>query len=196
MSAIDFLRDVGKHFRVGTMLAKDIVARRLNSDEGISFTEFSYQMLQGMDFRELYRRHGCTLQTGGSDQWGNRAGVELIRKVRGRRRARPDDAADHQGRRHQVRQVRGRRHLARPRDDQPVRLLPVLAQPGDADVGNYLKVFTFRGREEIAELEREVAERPFAREAQKALAGDVTTLVHGAGRPRRHHGEPGPVRPR
>ena len=71
LSAIDFLRDVGKHFRLGTMLAKDTVARRLASDEGICFTEFSYQILQGMDFLELYRRHGCTLQTGGNDQWGN-----------------------------------------------------------------------------------------------------------------------------
>ena len=84
LSAIDFLRDVGKHYRLGTMLAKDTVARRLNSDAGISFTEFSYQILQGMDFLELYRRHGITLQTGGSDQWGNLlSGVELIRKAEG-----------------------------------------------------------------------------------------------------------------
>ena len=84
MSAIEFLRDVGKYFRMGTMLSKEIVARRLNSEEGISFTEFSYQVLQGMDFRELYRRHGITLQLGGNDQWGNLlAGVELIRKAEG-----------------------------------------------------------------------------------------------------------------
>lgn len=81
LSALDFLRDVGKHYRLGTMLAKDTVARRLASDEGISFTEFSYQILQGMDFLELNRRYGCTLQTGGNDQWGNLlSGVELIRK--------------------------------------------------------------------------------------------------------------------
>ena len=81
LSALDFLRDVGKHYRLGTMLAKDTVARRLNSSEGISFTEFSYQILQGMDFLELNRRHGVTLQTGGNDQWGNLlSGVELIRK--------------------------------------------------------------------------------------------------------------------
>ena len=84
LSAIDFLRDIGKHYRLGTMLAKDTVARRLNSDAGISFTEFSYQILQGMDYLELHRRHGITLQTGGSDQWGNLlSGVELIRKAEG-----------------------------------------------------------------------------------------------------------------
>ena len=84
LSAIDFLRDVGKHYRLGTMLAKETVARRLASEQGISFTEFSYQILQGMDFLELHRRYGCTLQTGGSDQWGNLlSGVELIRKVEG-----------------------------------------------------------------------------------------------------------------
>ncbi len=84
MSAIDFLRDVGKHYRLGTMLAKDTVARRLSSDEGISFTEFSYQILQGIDFHELYLRHGVTLQTGGNDQWGNLlSGVDLIRRTEG-----------------------------------------------------------------------------------------------------------------
>ena len=84
LSAIAFLRDIGKHYRLGTMLAKDTVARRLSSEQGISFTEFSYQILQGMDFLELYRRHGVTLQTGGNDQWGNLlSGVELVRKVEG-----------------------------------------------------------------------------------------------------------------
>ena len=84
MSAIDFLRDIGKHFRVNKMLAKDAVSARLNSDAGISYTEFSYQILQGMDFLELFRRHGCRLQTGGSDQWGNlTAGTDLIRRVTG-----------------------------------------------------------------------------------------------------------------
>ncbi|GAB3856854.1 tyrosine--tRNA ligase [Dactylosporangium cerinum] len=84
MSAIDFLRDVGKHFRVNKMLTKDAVSARLNSDAGISYTEFSYQILQGMDFLELFRRHGCRLQTGGSDQWGNlTAGTDLIRRVTG-----------------------------------------------------------------------------------------------------------------
>ena len=85
LSAIDFLRDIGKHFRVGTMLRKDAVASRLNSDEGISYTEFSYQILQGMDYLQLFRDYGCALQTGGSDQWGNlTSGTDLIRKVEGK----------------------------------------------------------------------------------------------------------------
>ena len=97
LSAIDFLRDIGKHFRVNQMLAKEAVAARLDSQEGISFTEFSYQLLQGMDYLELYRAHGCTLQTGGSDQWGNiTAGVDLVHKAEGARCTRCD-AADHQG---------------------------------------------------------------------------------------------------
>ena len=85
LSAIDFLREIGKHFRVGTMLRKDAVASRLSSDEGISYTEFSYQILQGMDYLQLFRDYGCVLQTGGSDQWGNlTSGTELIRKVEGK----------------------------------------------------------------------------------------------------------------
>ncbi len=89
LSAIDFLRDIGKHFRVNKMLAKESVSARLESEAGISYTEFSYQILQGMDFLELYRRHGCTLQTGGSDQWGNlTAGTDLIHRVDRRRGAR------------------------------------------------------------------------------------------------------------
>src|SRR5690625_6321437 len=84
LSALDFLRDIGKHYRVGTMIRKEIVASRLESDEGISYTEFSYQVLQGMDFMELYRRHNVTLQTGGSDQWGKlTSGTELVRTVEG-----------------------------------------------------------------------------------------------------------------
>jgi tyrosyl-tRNA synthetase len=180
MSAIDFLRDVGKHFRVGTMLAKDIVARRLHSDEGISYTEFSYQVLQGMDFRELYERHGCTLQLGGNDQWGNLlSGVELIRKT--------DGAAVHAMTSPLITKADGSKMGKS--EGGAVWLDPALTSPyafyqywlnqADADVVSYLKVFTFRNRDEIAALEQEVAQRPFAREAQRALAGDLTTLVHG-----------------
>ncbi|MEN5076167.1 tyrosine--tRNA ligase [Isoptericola cucumis] len=182
MSAIDLLRDVGRHFRVGTMLAKDIVARRLRSDEGLSFTEFSYQVLQGMDFRELYQRHGCTLQLGGNDQWGNLlSGVELIRKTEG--------AAVHAMTSPLITKADGSKMGKS--EGGAVWLDPELTSPyafyqfwlnqADADVVKYLKVFTFRTREEIAELEVQVAERPFAREAQRALAGDLTTLVHGQG---------------
>ena len=114
MSAIEFLRDVGKHFPVNRMLAREVVKARLET--GISFTEFSYQLLQSHDFFELHRRHGCTLQFGGSDQWGNiTAGVDYVRRRGAGPGARVHHAAGHQGRRHQVRQDRGRRGLARPR---------------------------------------------------------------------------------
>ncbi|MHB1065140.1 MAG: tyrosine--tRNA ligase [Georgenia sp.] len=181
LSAIDFLRGIGKHFRLGTMLAKDTVARRLASDDGISFTEFSYQILQGMDYLELYRRHGCVLETGGNDQWGNLlSGVELVRKVEG--------AAVHALTTPLITKADGTKFGKT--ESGTVWLDPELTTPyafyqfwlntADADVVHYLKVFTFRSREGLVELEQAVAERPQAREAQRALAEDVTTLVHGA----------------
>jgi tyrosyl-tRNA synthetase len=181
MSAIDFLRDVGKHYRLGTMLAKDTVARRLNSEQGISFTEFSYQILQGMDYLELHRRHGVTLQTGGSDQWGNLlSGVELIRKA--------DGEVVHALTTPLITKADGTKFGKT--ESGTVWLDPELTSPyafyqfwlnaDDADVVRYLKVFTFRSREEIDALEVSVAERPAAREAQRTLAHDVTALVHGA----------------
>jgi len=180
LSAIDFLRDIGKHYRLGTMLAKDTVARRLNSDAGISFTEFSYQILQGMDYLELYRRHGITLQTGGSDQWGNLlSGVELIRKAEG--------AAVHALTTPLITKADGTKFGKT--ESGTVWLDPELTTPyaffqfwlnaDDADVVRYLKVFSFRTRDEIDELAAAVAERPAAREAQRALAYEVTALVHG-----------------
>jgi len=180
LTAIDFLRDVGQHYRLGTMLAKDTVARRLASDEGISFTEFSYQILQGMDFLELYRRHGCTMQTGGNDQWGNLlSGVELVRKA--------DQAAVHALTTPLIAKADGTKFGKT--EGGAVWLAPDMMTPyafyqfwvntDDADVVGYLKTFTFRSPEEIAELETAVAERPAAREAQRVLAADVTTLVHG-----------------
>ena len=130
MPVLDFLRDIGKHFSVNRMLDRESVKARLEAG-GISYTEFSYQLLQAMDFLELYRRYGCTLQLGGSDQWGNLvAGVDLIRRVEGAIRSRPGHPADHQGGRDQVRQDRGRRDLGQPRPDVAVRVLPVLAQRG------------------------------------------------------------------
>ncbi|QHT55539.1 tyrosine--tRNA ligase [Cellulomonas sp. H30R-01] len=180
LSAIDFLRDVGKHFRLGTMLAKDTVARRLSSEQGISFTEFSYQILQGMDFLELHRRHGVTLQTGGSDQWGNLlSGVELIRKVEG--------TAVHALTTPLVTKADGTKFGKT--EAGTVWLDPELTTPyafyqfwlnaDDADVVKYLKIFTFRSHEQIEDLAEAVAQRPAAREAQRALAHDVTSLVHG-----------------
>lgn len=181
LSAIAFLRDVGKHYRLGTMLAKDTVARRLASDQGISFTEFSYQILQGMDFLELHRRHGVTLQTGGNDQWGNLlSGVELVRKVTG-------DAV-HALTTPLITKADGTKFGKT--ESGTVWLDAELTSPyafyqfwlntDDADVVNHLRVFTFRTREQIDELEEAVRTRPAGREAQRALAGDVTTLVHGA----------------
>ena len=127
LSTIDFLRDIGKHFPVNRMLARDVVRTRLEA--GITYTEFSYVLLQSMDYLNLHRDYGVTLQFGGSDQWGNlTAGVELIRRADGGPGARLRDPAGHPGRRHEVRQDRGRRALARPGDAVAVRLLPVLAQ--------------------------------------------------------------------
>ena len=182
LSAIDFLRDIGKHYRLGTMLAKDTVARRLNSDAGISFTEFSYQILQGMDYLELHRRHGITLQTGGSDQWGNLlSGVELIRKAEG--------VGVHALTTPLITKADGTKFGKT--ESGTVWLDPELTTPyaffqfwlntDDADVVRYLKVFSFRSREQIEELEAAVADRPAAREAQRALAYEVTSLVHGTG---------------
>ena len=181
LSAIELLRDVGRYFRLGTMLSKDTVARRLNSEEGLSFTEFSYQVLQGMDFLELYRRYGCTLQTGGSDQWGNlTSGTDLTRKAVG--------VSVHALATPLITKADGTKFGKT--ESGTVWLDPTLTSPyafyqfwlnqADADVIGYLKVFTFLGREEVAELERAVAEEPFKREAQRRLAWEVTSLVHGA----------------
>ncbi len=180
LTAIDFLREVGKHYRLGTMLAKDTVARRLASDEGISFTEFSYQILQGMDYLELHRRHGCTLQTGGNDQWGNLlSGVELIRKS--------EHAAVHALTTPLITKADGTKFgkseggaiWLDPEMMSPYAFYQFWLNVDDAEVVGYLKVFTFRTRDEIAALEEAVATRPQAREAQRALAYDVTSLVHG-----------------
>ena len=178
LSAIDFLRDLGKHFPVNKMLAREIVASRLES--GISFTEFSYVLLQSNDFRELQRRYGVTLQTGGSDQWGNlTAGVELLR--------RSDQAKVHALATPLITKADGTKFGKT--EGGAVWLDPELTSPyafhqfflnaEDAKVIEYLKVFTFRTPEEIAELEKATAEAPFKREAQKALADDVTDFVHG-----------------
>ena len=181
MTAIDFLRDIGKHFRMGTMLAKDVVARRLESEEGISFTEFSYQILQANDYLELYRRHNCTLEVGGNDQWGNLVGgMDLIRKVEG--------AAVHVMTNPLITKSDGTKFgkteggaiWLNPEMFSPYRFYQFWLNTADADVVRMLKVFTFRTREEISELEAALVERPHAREAQRTLAEDVTTWVHGA----------------
>ncbi|GAA1446314.1 tyrosine--tRNA ligase [Leifsonia poae] len=180
LSAIDFLRDIGKHFRVGTMLKKDAVAARLNSDEGISYTEFSYQILQGMDFLELYRQYGCVLQTGGSDQWGNlTSGTDLIRRV--------EHVAAHAIGTPLITNSDGTKFGKS--EGNAIWLDPTLTSPyaiyqfwlntDDADVIARLKVFTFLTRAEIERLEQAVADEPYKREAQRRLAYEVTSLVHG-----------------
>ncbi|EWS82281.1 tyrosyl-tRNA synthetase [Brachybacterium phenoliresistens] len=180
MSALEFLRDMGKNFRMGTMLAKETVARRLASEEGISYTEFSYQVLQGIDFLELYRRHGVTLQYGGNDQWGNLlSGVELIHKTEG--------VSAHALTTPLVTKADGTKFGKS--EGGAVWLDAELTSPyafhqfwlnaADADVVKYLRYFTFRDREDIARLEAATEAEPHRRAAQRALADDLTTLVHG-----------------
>jgi tyrosyl-tRNA synthetase len=180
LTALDFLRDIGKHFPVNQMLSREVVRARLEAG-GITYTEFSYQILQANDYLELHRRHDCVLQIGGSDQWGNLvSGVDLIRRVTG----------------HSV------HALATPLITKPdgtkygktegdaVWLSPELMSPyafyqfwinrTDAEMPGLLRVFSFRSAAEIEELEREIAERPAARRAQRVLAEELTELVHGA----------------
>ncbi|WP_127843320.1 tyrosine--tRNA ligase [Actinomyces wuliandei] len=181
LSAIDLLRDLGKHFRLGTMLSKDIVARRLASEEGISYTEFSYQVLQANDYLELYRRHGCTLEVGGNDQWGNLVGgMDLIHKVEG--------ASVHVMTNPLVTKADGTKFgkteggavWLDPQLMSPYAFYQFWLQVGDADVVRFLKVFTFLDREEIERLEEATRQRPEDRQAQKVLAREVTRWVHGA----------------
>ena len=185
MPVLEFLRDVGKHFSVNRMLDRESVKARLEAG-GISYTEFSYQLLQAMDFLELYRRHGCTMQIGGSDQWGNLvAGVGLIRSVEG--------ASVHALATSLITKPDGTKYGKS--EGGAIWISPDLMPPyafyqfwlnvGDAEVPNLLRVFSFSSREEIEDLARESAERPAARAGQRALAEELTTLVHGAEETRR-----------
>lgn len=181
MSAIDLLRTIGKYFRVGTMLNKDIVARRIASDEGISYTEFSYQVLQANDFLELYRRYGCTLETGGNDQWGNMVGgVDLIRKVEGVDTHVMTTPIITKADGTKFGKSEGGAIWLDPEMMTPYAFYQFWLQVDDADVVRFLKVFTFLEREEIERLEAATAENPKAREAQRVLAHEVCTWVHGA----------------
>ncbi len=180
MSALSFLRDLGKHFRMGTMLAKDTVARRLQSEEGISYTEFSYQVLQGIDYLELHRRHGVSLQYGGNDQWGNLlAGVDLIHKVEGREVHALTTPLVTKADGSKFGKSEGGSVWLDAELTSPYAFHQFWFNASDADVVNYLKYFTFRTREEIDELARITAEASHERRAQRALADDLTTLVHG-----------------
>ena len=179
ITALEWLRDIGKHFSVSRMLAKEAVSARLDAG-GISYTEFSYQVMQAVDYLELHRRYGCSLQLGGSDQWGNlTAGVDLIRRVEGANVhalatpliTRPDGE--------KFGKSTGSTLYLDPALTAPFAFYQWFLNTEDAVVGTYLRVFSFRSVEEIEALEAAVADRPEAREAQRALAEEVTTLVHG-----------------
>jgi tyrosyl-tRNA synthetase len=176
---VDFLRDVGKHFTVNVMLAKESVKSRL--EHGISFTEFSYMLLQAYDFLELSRRHGVTLQVGGSDQWGNiTAGTELIRRTLGREA-------------HGVtlplvttasgakfgKTAEGTSVWLDPERTSPYKFYQFWVNVDDRDVGRWLRFFTLKSREEVEALENQMASDSSSRAAQRELARDVTTRVHG-----------------
>ncbi|GHF10849.1 tyrosine--tRNA ligase [Pseudolysinimonas yzui] len=181
LSAIDFLRDIGKYFRVGTMVKKDIVAKRLHSDEGISYTEFSYQVLQGMDFLHLYREYGCVLQTGGSDQWGNlTSGVDLIHKAEGVSVHAIGTPLITNSDGTKFGKSEGNAVWLDAELTSPYAFSQFWLNTDDADVISRIKVFTFLSRAEIERLEQAVATEPFKREAQRTLAREVTSLVHGA----------------
>nr|WP_216654506.1 tyrosine--tRNA ligase [Nocardioides sp. zg-DK7169] len=179
LSTIDFLRDVGKHFPVNRMLARDVVKRRL--EDGISYTEFSYVLLQSMDFLNLFRDHGVTLQFGGSDQWGNlTSGVELIRRAEGGRAHAFATPLITKADGTKYGKTEGGALWLDPQMMSPYAFFQFWLNVEDEKVVELLKAFTFLSREEIEALEETHREKPFLRAAQKALAEQVTTLVHGA----------------
>lgn len=178
ISTLEFLRDIGKHFSVNRMLDRDVVARRLET--GISYTEFSYVLLQSLDYRELYKRYGCTLQTGAQDQWGNiTAGIDFIRRT--------EQASVHGLVTPLLTKADGTKYGKTESGTvwidaeltSPYAFHQFFLNAEDAKVIDYLKVFSPRGREEIDDLARQLVEEPHRRAAQRALADDVTDLVHG-----------------
>jgi len=180
LTAIEFLRDIGKHFSVNQMLSKESVSARLEAG-GISYTEFSYQVLQSYDFLELYRRNNCTLQLGGSDQWGNIvAGLDLIRRVEsgsGHALTVPLLAKSDGSK---FGKTAGGSIWLDPAMTSPYAFFQFWLNTEDKDVINFLKVFSFKSHEEITELENSHSSNPGLREAHRALAQELTTLVHGA----------------
>ena len=181
MSVLDFLRDIGKHFPVNQMLARESVAARLESG-GLSFTEFSYQLLQSMDYLELYRRHGCRLQVGATDQWGNiTAGLDLVRRVEGGSAHAlcfpliTDSSGQKLGK-----STGGGNVWLDAAMTTPYALYQFCLNVDDRDAGTYLRLLTFVGREEVEALDAATAERPQARAAQRRLAAELVALVHGA----------------
>jgi tyrosyl-tRNA synthetase len=180
LSAIEFLRDIGKHFSVNQMLAKDSVASRLDAG-GISYTEFSYQVLQSYDYLELFKRHGCTLQLGGSDQWGNIvAGLDLIRRVEGGSGHALTVPLLTKSDGSKFGKTAGGSVWLDPEMTSPYAFFQFWLNSEDKDVINFLKVFSFLSHDEINALERSHNENPGLREAHRALARELTTLLHGA----------------
>ncbi|MGW4060673.1 tyrosine--tRNA ligase [Amycolatopsis sp. NPDC004747] len=179
-TSLEFLRDVGKHFSINVMLNRETVKRRLEGD-GMSYTEFSYLLLQSQDYLQLHRQYGCKLQVGGSDQWGNLVGgVDLIRRT--------DGASVHALTAPLVTDAEGRKFgkstgggnlWLDPEMTSPYAWYQYFVNVGDADVVRYLRMFTFLGQEEIAALAEDTEQRPHLRAAQKRLAEEFTTLVHG-----------------
>ncbi len=179
LSTIDFLRDIGKHFPVNRMLARDVVKTRLEA--GISYTEFSYVLLQSMDFLQLFRQYGVALQFGGSDQWGNlTGGVELIRRAEGGKAHAFATPLITKADGTKYGKTEGGALWLDPQMLSPYSFHQFWLNAEDEKVGELLRTFTFLPREEIESLEARHAEKPFLREAQRALADEVTTLVHGA----------------
>ena len=180
LGVIDFLRDVGKHFPVNQMLARESVSARL-AGGGLSFTEFSYQLLQSLDYVELHRRYGCTLQVGGSDQWGNiTAGLDLLRRLEGASAHAltfplvSDASGAKIGK-----STGGGNVWLDPTMTSPYALFQFLLNVDDADAGTYLRLLTFVGRQEVEELDQITAERPHERASQRRLADELVSLVHG-----------------
>lgn len=180
MTFIDFLRDVGKHFRMGTMLGKESVKARLNSESGMSFTEFSYQLLQGYDFMHLCDVENCIIQIGGSDQWGNIvAGIDLIRKVKNREvyGVTMPLVCDSSGQK--FGKSEGNAVYLDKSKTSYYDFYQFFVRTEDADVVRFLKMFTFLSMEEISKIEKQVVDEPEKRLAQKKLAEEVTLMVHG-----------------
>ena len=179
LSVIDFLRDIGKHFPVNRMLARETVRRRLES--GISFTEFSYVLLQSMDFLTLFREHGVTLQHGGSDQWGNlTGGAELIRRAEGGQAHAFATPLITKADGTKYGKTEGGALWLDPEMMAPYAFYQFWLNVEDEKVGELLRIFTFLSHAQIEDLEQQTADKPFLRAGQKALAQEVTTLVHGA----------------
>ncbi|MCD8138835.1 MAG: tyrosine--tRNA ligase [Planctomycetaceae bacterium] len=177
---LDFLRDVGRRFRVSEMLARESVKRRMESEDGVSFTEFSYQILQAYDYLHLYQTHGVRLQMGGGDQWGNiTAGIDLVRRVESAQvfGLVVPLVTDSKGQKF-GKSLGGTVYID-PEISSPYQMYQFLMNAEDVCVVDYLKYYTFLSMDEIAELAREVAERPEQRTAQRRLASEVVTFVHG-----------------